>query len=212
MPVSKNKDFTQIESDEICRFRASGKRLRNRALNLGHSQPSSLDAVIPVEDQQSWVLGNGPYNLHGAREGLLDFDKKPSKFFRQIPHECRDLVLSDLAFALTKLLPDAVELEGRYWTISDCPGTGGGRWVTLNTGYLEFMYFPKTIPWLYGEPLSRLAYINTPAGTLLDVRFSEGAWADSSDIFDVLEEVEQFSVVRRTSLFNRCRRGIVLCR
>ena len=26
MPVSKNKDFTQIESDEICRFRASGKR------------------------------------------------------------------------------------------------------------------------------------------------------------------------------------------
>ena len=136
MPVSKNKDFTQIESDEICRFRASGKRLRNRALNLGHSQPSSLDAVIPVEDQQSWVLGNGSYNLHGAREGLLDFDKKPSKFFRQIPHECRDLVLSDLAFALTKLLPDTVELEGRYWTISDCPGTGGGRWVTLNTGYL----------------------------------------------------------------------------
>ena len=42
--------------------------------------------------------------------------------------------------------------------------------MTLNTGYLEFMYFPKTIPWLYGEPLSRLAYINTPAGTLLDVR------------------------------------------
>ena len=71
MPVSKNKDFTQIESDEICRFRASGKRLRNRALNLGHSQPSSLDAVIPVEDQQSWVLGNGPYNLHGAREGVV---------------------------------------------------------------------------------------------------------------------------------------------
>ena len=211
MPVSKNKDFTQIESDEICRFRASGKRLRNRALNLGHSQPSSLDAVIPVEDQQSWVLGNGPYNLHGAREGLLDFDKKPSNFFRQIPHECRDLVLSDLAFALTKLLPDAVELEGRYWTISDCPGTGGGRWVTLNTGYLEFMYFPKTIPWLYGEPLSRLAYINTPAGTLLDVRFSEGAWADSSDIFDVPEEVEQFSVVRRTSYSSTDADAVLFC-
>ena len=143
--------------------------------------------------------------------GLLDFDKKPSKFFRQIPHECRDLVLSDLAFALTKLLPDAVELEGRYWTISDCPGTGGGRWMTLNTGYLEFMYFPKTIPWLYGEPLSRLAYINTLAGTLLDVRFSEGAWADSSDIFDVPEEVEQFSVVRRTSYSSTDADAVLFC-
>ena len=101
----QEQGFTQIESDEICRFRASGKRLRNRALNLGHSQPSSLDAVIPVEDQQSWVLGNGPYNLHGAREGLLDFDKKPSKFFRQIPHECRDLVLSDFGLCLNKATP-----------------------------------------------------------------------------------------------------------
>ena len=61
--------------------------------------------------------------------------------------------------------------------------------MTLNTGYLEFMYFPKTIPWLYGEPLSRLAYINTPAGTLLDVRFSEGAWADSSDILMCLRRL-----------------------
>ncbi len=59
--VPKSKDLTQIERDEICRFRTSGKRLRNRALNFGHNQPSSIDAVIPVEDQQSWVLGNGPY-------------------------------------------------------------------------------------------------------------------------------------------------------
>ncbi len=83
--------------------------------------------------------------------------------------------------------------------------------MTLNTGYLEFMYFPKTIPWLYGEPLSRLAYINTLAGTLLDVRFSEGAWADSSDIFDVPEEVEQFSVVRRTSHSSTDADAVLFC-
>lgn len=57
MPVSKNKDFTQIESDEICRFRASGKRLRNRALNLGHSQPSSLDAVYQLKISSRGCLG-----------------------------------------------------------------------------------------------------------------------------------------------------------
>lgn len=163
MPVPIGMDLTRIENNEICRFRESGKPLRNRALNLGHDQPSKLDDVIPVENQQSWVLGDGSYDLHGAREKIPDLGNKPSKFLKQVPEEYRDQILADLSFALTNLVSNAVQLEGWHWTISDCPSTAGGRWATLNTGFLEFLYFPK------GDP-GGFAIVNTSSGSSLATR------------------------------------------
>ena len=63
MPVPAVMSLDSIEYQEIQGFRADGKRLRNRLGNVGHDQPFSLDLEIPVEDQQAWALGDGPYDL-----------------------------------------------------------------------------------------------------------------------------------------------------
>lgn len=161
MPVPETLNLTEIEITEIRRFRKLGKPLRNRALNFGHDQPSPLNMLITVEDQQSWVLGEGPYDLRGAKEKLPRLGNEPSKFRRQAPYECRNPILTDLAFALTNLVPETVQLEGRYWTISDCPSTAGGRWATVNTGFVELLYFPR------GEA-DVFTCLNTAPGTLMD--------------------------------------------
>ena len=158
MPVPQDLDLTRIENSEIRRFRESGKPLRNRALNLGHNQPSTLDKAIPVEEQHSWVLGDGPYDLCGIKEKLPSLGNESSKFLKQVPDEFRDLILADLVFALTNLVPEAIKLEGQYWTISDYPSTAGGRWATLITGTLELLFFPR-------REASGLSCLNTPVGT-----------------------------------------------
>lgn len=158
MPVPENLNLRNIETSEIRRFQESGKPLRNRALNLGHNQPSTLDKAIPVEEQHSWVLGDGPYDLCGIKEKLPSLGNESSKFLKQVPDEYRDLILADLVFALTNMVPEAIELEGRYWTISDYPSTAGGRWATLITGSLELLFFPR-------REASGLSCLNTPAGT-----------------------------------------------
>lgn len=158
MPVPENLNLRNIETSEIRRFQESGKPLRNRALNLGHNQPSTLDKAIPVEEQHSWVLGDGPYDLCGIKEKLPSLGNESSKFLKQVPDEYRDLILSDLVFALTNLVPETIKLEGQYWTISDYPSTAGGRWATLITGSLELLFFPR-------REASGLSCLNTPVGT-----------------------------------------------
>lgn len=178
MPVPETLNLTEIEITEIRRFRKLGKPLRNRALNFGHDQPSPLNMLITVEDQQSWVLGEGPYDLRGAKEKLPRLGNEPSKFLRQAPYECRNPILTDLAFALTNLVPETVQLEGRYWTISDCPSTAGGRWATLNTGFVELLYFPR-------EEAGGFACLNTVAGTLLDDQLTQQTAQVDDDSHDV---------------------------
>ncbi|MHB2151728.1 MAG: GIY-YIG nuclease family protein [Schaalia turicensis] len=158
MPVPENLNLTKIKNNEIRRFRESGKPLRNRALNLGHNQPSKLDKEITVEEQHSWVLGDGPYDLCGTKEKLPPLGNEPSKFLKQVPDEYRDLILADLVFALTNLVPEAIKLEGRYWTILDYPSTAGGRRATLNTGTLELLFFPR-------REESGLSCLKTTTGT-----------------------------------------------
>lgn len=48
-----------------------------------------------------------------------------------------------MAFAVSRLIPNAPELEGEYWSISDYPATATGRFATLNVGNLELMYHPR---------------------------------------------------------------------
>lgn len=111
-----------------------------------------------MEEQHSWVLGDGPYDLCGIKEKLPSLGNESSKFLKQVPDEFRDLILADLVFALTNLVPEAIKLEGLYWTISDYPSTAGGRWATLITGTLELLFFPR-------REASGLSCLNTPVGT-----------------------------------------------
>lgn len=178
MPVPEFLNLTEIEITEIRRFRKFGKPLRNRALNFGHDQPSPLDMMITVEDQQSWVLGEGPYDLRGAKEKLPSLGQEPSKLLKQAPPEHRNSILTDLAFAFTTLIPEAVTFEGRYWTISDCPSTAGGRWATVNTGFVELLYFPR------GEA-DGLTCLNTVPGTLMDDQSPQQTARVEDDSYDV---------------------------
>ncbi|MDU6757613.1 GIY-YIG nuclease family protein [Actinomyces sp.] len=175
MPVPEAMSLDSIEYQEIQRFRASGRRLRNRMWNVGHDQPSGLDLVIPVEDQQAWALGDGPYDLRGAQQHLEDFGSEPTKFARLVPKEYQEPILRDLAFALKELVPSAVELEGKYWTLTDCPSTSGGRWATLNTGFIELLFFPRAceFPDAKAEKLELMegvGWLNTVPGTVLPGR------------------------------------------
>lgn len=180
MPVSEELSLNTIEYQEIQRFRQEGKILRNRALNLGHEQPSKLNKVIPVEDQQSWVLGAGPYDLAGAEGRIPELADARTKFEKMVPEDFQEPILRDLAFALRELIPSAVELEGQYWTLSDCPETSGGRWATLNTGFVELLFFPRLADLLNletgdFEQFEGVAWLNTLPGTLLDQK-DEYVW------------------------------------
>lgn len=52
-------------------------------------------------------------------------------------------VVDELAQVVANVIPNAVETEGKFWSLSDAPSTGGGRFATLNVGMLQFAYFPR---------------------------------------------------------------------
>ena len=109
------------------------------------------------------------------------FGSEPTKFARLVPNEYQELILRDIAFALKELVPSAVELEGKYWTLTDCPSTSGGRWATLSTGFIELLFFLRTceIPDQKAtklESVEGVGWLNTVPGTILQGK-TTGFWA-----------------------------------
>lgn len=51
------------------------------------------------------------------------------------------------------VISNATETEGRFWSISDYPGTDYGRFATLNAGNLDLLWFPRE----HFEPEERFA-------------------------------------------------------
>lgn len=135
--------------------RAAGVVLRNKAFNFGFLGPSALDLVLPVEEQTHWATGGGDYSLsqyeeaarrpRGAEPRL--FKSKDGRSRLQLGAEWRasraEVVVAALAVILSEAVPDAPRLEADFWTLSDYPSTGGGRYATLNVGGLELAYFPR---------------------------------------------------------------------
>lgn len=156
-------ELARVERETIRSRRAAGLTLRNKAHNQGHNQPSPLDDVVPVKDQQHWVLGDGGYDRAAFAEAAQRPSTSHSKFINseeaRIPmgsgFTVADLVVGDLAAAIAFGIPDAVSTELTYWMISDYPSTSRGRLVTLNVGNLQVLYVPRR-PW----PLT-----DTTAGT-----------------------------------------------
>lgn len=127
-----------------------GYSLRNVIHNMKPSGMRPFDLIISHEDQRHWAAGDESYLVDiGTLSGLEDV--APSKLER-LPAARRpsyfgnslfDAVLDDLAMAVIHLIPNALQLEGDYWSISDVPNTVGGRFATLNVGNLEIMFFPR---------------------------------------------------------------------
>lgn len=127
-----------------------GYSLRNVVHNMRPSGARPFDLIISHEDQQHWATGDESYlvdigTLPGLKDvvssklGGLPATQRPSHFGNSL----FDAVLDDLAMAVIHLIPNATQLEGEYWSISDAPNTVGGRFATLNVGNLEIMYFPR---------------------------------------------------------------------
>lgn len=140
-------NLREAEIDEILRQQSLGYELRNKDMNFGHRQKTMLDDVVSVEDQKHWALGDGQYDLPDLNKRPALGPGEQSKLASHVPSKVSekvyDGVLDDLAFCLSHIIPDAVDLESKYWTISDWPSTAGGRLATLNVGALELAYFPR---------------------------------------------------------------------
>lgn len=140
-------NLREAEINEILRQQSLGYELRNKDINFGHRQKTKLDDDVSVEDQKHWTLGDGQYDLPDLAKRPASEPGEQSKLAAhvpsKVPEEVYRAILDDIAFCLSHTIPDAVDLESKYWTISDCPNTAGGRLATLNVGALELAYFPR---------------------------------------------------------------------
>ncbi|MCT2288686.1 GIY-YIG nuclease family protein [Corynebacterium sanguinis] len=176
----ESEPLAPIEFEHIERLRSQGIVLRNKMGNLGHAQPSGLDQHVSVEEQEHWVLGHGLF----GQQSFSPFEGKPetkvgSKLKKENP-ELFARLCNDVQYALTELIPNAPELEARYWTLSDYPSTAGGRFATLNPGVLEFAVFPRD-EWPDEEgKLQHYVFINLPQGTIIPI----DEW-EPNDLFDL---------------------------
>ncbi|AKK03735.1 GIY-YIG nuclease family protein [Corynebacterium epidermidicanis] len=159
--------LTPIEFEHIARLRSQGIELRNKTGNFGHLQPSRLDEVIPVEDQEHWVLGRGNYGVSTFDFGVPEGTSKLCTKLKDRDSELLARIFGDLRYAFTDLIPNAAELESLYWTLSDYPSTAGGRFATLNLGVLEFVVHPRTKLSANNGKDEHFVFINFPEGTLV---------------------------------------------
>ena len=160
--------------------RAAGVLLRNKVFNFGFLGPSAFDHSIPVKQQTHWATGGGNFEIGQYAEAARRPAGPVPKLFRSPEGAVRrqlddgrwasraELVLWALARIVSQVIPAAPRLEGDYWTLSDNPSTGGGRFATLNVGGLELAYFPRRSPYPDDEfgPID-VVVLNLPAGTIL---------------------------------------------
>ncbi len=145
-----NGDLHGPEYEAIRHYR-SQHVLRNKTFNFGHLEPSVLDPFVPVEVQRHWATGQPTYDLApfaaAARREAGPIPKLLTKRRGQelLPDGRRvwEVVIDELAQVVMHVIPSAVETEGRFWSISDYPQTAGGRFATLNAGWLELAAFPR---------------------------------------------------------------------
>ncbi|QGU04528.1 GIY-YIG nuclease family protein [Corynebacterium comes] len=130
------------ETTVIQALKREGCPLRNKAMNLFHEQVSPLDKVISPVDQYHWA--DSEYLHRTASQvperkmarAIADLPPGASKMSRLPMYgEC----LADVAAFIDLVLPDPLATMEKYWTVSDCPSTNGGRFYTVNVGVLEML-------------------------------------------------------------------------
>ncbi len=197
-------DLDGPEREAIQRHR-SQCQLRNKTFNFGHSEPSVLDPVVPVAVQRYWATGQPEYDAApfalAARRAPGPTPKLLTKRRGQelLPdgRPVWEAVVDELAQIVLQLIPHAVETEARFWSISDYPETAGGRFATLNVGWLELAAFPRR---RWEAEVGTLApsnglmwFLNAEMGTFIgEAELPEGAALDEE--VGILEEVDGMPV------------------
>ncbi|MDO5644732.1 MAG: GIY-YIG nuclease family protein [Dermabacter sp.] len=190
---------------EAIRHHRSHHTLRNKTFNFGNSEPSVLDPVVPPEVQRHWATGQPEYNsgsfaVASRREpGPLPrlLTKKRGQEVLPSGRQVWEAVVDELAQVVAHLIPHAVETEARFWSISDYPETAGGRFATLNVGWLELAAFSRRrLEAEVGtlEPSNGLmCFLNAEMGTFIDSNeLAEGLPGDEE--IQILEEIDGLPV------------------
>ncbi|QIM15758.1 GIY-YIG nuclease family protein [Leucobacter insecticola] len=143
-------DLDEIEKATIQHHKAT-HQLRNKLFNFEHWEPCTLDPFVAPEAQRHWATGQPSYDLtpfvaaakrsQGPEPRLLT--KKCGQELLPDGRTVGEAVIDELAQVVQHIIPNAVETEARFWSISDYPETVGGRFATLNVGWLELAYFPR---------------------------------------------------------------------
>ena len=188
-------DLTPHERMMLRQQKAEGFVLRNKTWNYDHSQPCSLDEVVPVEVQRHWSTGLFLRPDHEALERAANRSKGsvPRLFTARRGEELladgltvHDAVVDNLARLVLLAVPQPTETEGRFWSLSDYPSTAGGRFAKLNVGNLELMYFPRQE--MYWRSWDRrlevsglFGMVNAESGTFVNAGWSGGRFSKGPD-------------------------------
>ena len=155
---AKPEDLSELEFQIIAWQKEEGYSLRNKVFNFGFEGPSQLDSDIPIIDQLHWANGDSDYDIADIREaadrpfeGRTKLHHSPEGRQQWLNETTDDeawptvanAVCADLGAVIARAIPEAVELESIYWTVSDYPNTVGGRLATLNVGSVEVLYIPR---------------------------------------------------------------------
>lgn len=161
-------------------------RLRNRAFNFGHWEPTVLDNYVAPEEQLHWATGHPSYDLAPFAEAAKNLKQETPKLLtkrrgQEVMPDGRpvwEVVVDELAQIVALAIPNAPQTQKRFWTLSDYPSTAGGRFATLNVGSLELAFFPrrrmepmrrwfKSASKTWQETLGLTVQINAEMGTLV---------------------------------------------
>lgn len=164
-PVEKT-ELNRCERETIENQKCFGHRLRNVTFNLQTTTPRPIDSLLGLTLESHWATGQERYLCAGELALPQPRSNRKPKLFTQkaaqqlLPdgRSMAEAVVDDLAFAVMNLIPNASDLEGEYWSISDCPSSVGGRFATLNVGNLELMYFPSNAYFSYPSRQNRSIY------------------------------------------------------
>lgn len=196
LPVPES-DLNVVELATI-REHSQQVKLRNKAHNHGHWQPTPLDEFIEPSQQRHWATGQPEYSIEDFKGASRLKGEAPrlltSRRGQEVQPDGRSVwetVVDELAQAVALAIPNALETEGRYWMISDYPSTARGRFATLNVGTLELMFFPRTrfTPEVGNLEASRglLSVLNADIETFIPFSDLEGEFAEDEDVSTVGE-------------------------
>lgn len=199
---AKQEDLNELEFQIIAWQKEEGYSLRNKVFNFGFEGPSQLDSDIPIIDQLHWANGDSDYDiadirraadrptdgrtkLHQSPEGKLPWmdESAPEESWPTVANA----VCADVGTVIARAIPEAVELESIYWTVSDYPNTVGGRLATLNVGRAEVLFVEREQYDLIRGGSEKVkihcSRLNMAAGTVISDGEVQARWQTSAPFF-----------------------------
>lgn len=192
---AKPEDLNELEFQVIAWQKEEGYSLRNKVFNFGFEGPSQLDSATPIIDQLHWANGDSDYDIEDIKHAADRAFEGRTKLHQSVEGgqpwleeangdaswpTVANAVCADLGAVIARAIPEAVELESIYWTVSDYPNTVGGRLATLNVGSAEVLYIPRAPRELIRGGSEKVkihcSKLNMAAGTVIRDRELQARW------------------------------------